>query len=165
MGREYTVQEALKLAIEAEKDSMEFYRKARMVTKDERSRRVFDLLATEEMEHLHAFLNEYQGGEAQGVANFLKVPTPRRSPTHVALQKAFTPDIQEQKALEIALQKEKACVELYSMLARDVVDPLVRRIFEAVVRDSQGHYDIIEDEYMRVMRMVDRSDQDTYVRE
>jgi len=165
MGREYTVQEALRLAIGTEKDSLEFYRKARAATDDERSKRIFDLLASEEMEHMQAFLSQYQGGDAQDLANFLKVPTPRRSPTHRVLQKAFCPDLGEQKALEVAMEKEKACVTLYSMMVKDIIDPLVRRIFEAVIRDSQGHYDVIEDEYMRVMRMVDRSDQDIYVRE
>ena len=41
----------------------------------------------------------------------------------------------------------------------------MRRVFETVIKETQGHYDMIEDEYMRVMAMVDRSDQDIYVRE
>ena len=34
MGKEYTMQEALKFAIQGEKDSMDFYRKAGSVTSD-----------------------------------------------------------------------------------------------------------------------------------
>ena len=45
MGREYTVQEALRLAIRAEKDSLDFYKKAAAVTRNERARKVFRLLA------------------------------------------------------------------------------------------------------------------------
>ena len=45
MGKEYSVQEALALAIRAEKDSMDFYRKAASVAKNERAKKVLDLLA------------------------------------------------------------------------------------------------------------------------
>ena len=68
-------------------------------------------------------------------------------------------------ALEIALKEEKACIDQYTFLARDIVDPLVRGIFQRVVKETENHYAMIEDEYMHVMTMVDKSDQDIYVRE
>jgi hypothetical protein len=46
-----------------------------------------------------------------------------------------------------------------------MVDPLVRGIFERVIRETQKHYDLIESEYAYVMGMVHESDQDIYVRE
>ena len=95
----------------------------------------------------------------------MSTPPDKLSATHLALEQALAADVHEQKALEIALQEEKACIELYTILAKDIVDPLVKRVFETVIRETQGHYDMIEDEYMRVMAMVHRSDQDIYVRE
>nr|WP_243688862.1 hypothetical protein [Geotalea toluenoxydans] len=65
----------------------------------------------------------------------------------------------------MALKEEKACIEQYTLLAKDIVDPLVRKIFEQVVKETQNHYEMIEDEYMHIMTMVHRSDQDIYVRE
>lgn len=56
MGREYTLQEAVSLAIKAEKDSMDFYRRAASVAKNDRARKVLELLANEEVGHLKAFL-------------------------------------------------------------------------------------------------------------
>jgi len=41
----------------------------------------------------------------------------------------------------------------------------VRSIFERVVKETQGHYDLIESEYAHIMGMVHETDQDTYVRE
>ncbi len=41
----------------------------------------------------------------------------------------------------------------------------MRKIFEQVVKETQNHYEMIEDEYMHIMTMVHRSDQDIYVRE
>lgn len=165
MGKEYTVQEALKMAIQAEKDSMDFYRRAASVTKNERAKKVLELLANEEVGHLKAFFDHYRGGEFGDLKSYMESPPNKKNATFLALEKAIDEETHEQKALEIALKEEKACIEQYTLLAKDIVDPLVRKIFEQVVHETQNHYDMIEDEYMHVMTMVDRSDQDIYVRE
>jgi len=165
MAKQYTMQEALKLAIKNEKDSMDFYRKAGSITKDERSRKVFELLADEELGHLKAFFDLYQGGDLGNLESFLQTPPDKTSATHLALEQALADDVKEKRALEIAIQEEKSCIELYTVMAKEIDDPAVRRVFETVVRETQKHHDLIEDEYMRVMAMVDRSDQDIYVRE
>ncbi len=165
MGKEYTVQEALKLAIQAEKDSMDFYRKAASVTRNERARKVFELLANEEVGHLKSFFDHYKGRDFGDLAAFMETPPNKKNATYQALEKAIDEETHEQKALEIALKEEKATIEQYTMLVKDIIDPLVRSVFEKVVKETQGHYDMIEDEYMHVMTMVDKSDQDTYVRE
>ena len=41
----------------------------------------------------------------------------------------------------------------------------LNHIIDQVVKETQNHYAMIEDEYMHVMGMVSGSDQDTYVRE
>jgi len=79
--------------------------------------------------------------------------------------KAIDDNIAEQKALELSLIEEKECIGQYTQLAKGVVDPAVRAIFERVVRETQGHYDLIESEYAHIMGMVHETDQDTYVRE
>lgn len=165
MVKQYTEQEALKLAINSEKESMDFYRKAGSLTADERSRQVFELLANEERGHLTAFFDHYKKGDLGDLASFIARPADKLSATHLALEQALAADVHEQKALEIALQEEKSCIELYTVMAKDMADPLVRRVFETVIRETQKHYDMIEDEYMRVMTMVHSSDQDIYVRE
>ncbi|ACM22161.1 ferritin-like domain protein [Geotalea daltonii FRC-32] len=165
MGKEYTVQEALKLAIQAEKDSMDFYRRAAAVTKNERAKKVLELLANEEVGHLKSFFDHYKGGEFGDLKSYMESPPNKKNAIFLALEKAIDEDTHEQKALEIALKEEKACIEQYTLLAKDIVDPLVRKIFEQVVKETQNHYEMIEDEYMHVMTMVHRSDQDIYVRE
>ena len=165
MGKEYNVQEALKLAIQAEKDSMDFYRKAASVTRNDRAKKVFRLLANEEVEHLKSFFDLYTGGEFGDLQTFLASPPDKSSAMIVALKNAIDRETHEQKALEIALQEEKACIERYSQFARDIVDPLVRGIFERVVKETRKHFELIESEYAHVMRMVHESDQDIYVRE
>jgi rubrerythrin len=165
MGKEYSVQEALKLAIQAEKDSMDFYRRAATATRNERAKKVFDLLANEEVGHLKSFFDHYKGGEFGDLKTFMESPPNRKNTTYQALEKAIDEETHEQKALEIALKEEKACIDQYTVMVKDIIDPLVRSIFEKVVKETQNHYDLIEDEYMHVMKMVDKSDQDIYVRE
>ncbi len=165
MGKEYTMQEALKLAVQAEKDSMDFYRRASSITKNERAKKVFDLLANEEVGHLKLFFDHYKGGEFGDLKSFMDSPPDKKSATFLALEKALDENTHEKKALEIAMKEEKATVETYTLLAKDIVDPMVKGIFVQVVKETQNHYDMIEDEYMHVMKMVDKSDQDTYVRE
>lgn len=165
MGREYSLEQALKLAIQGEKDSMDFYRKAASVAKNERAKKVFDLLANEEVGHLKAFFQHYKGKEFGDVESFMKTPPDTNNSTYKALMKVLGEETMEKQALEIAMKEEKSVVDQYTLLAKDIVDPLVKAIFERVVKETQGHYDMIEDEYMHIMGMVDKTDQDIYVRE
>lgn len=165
MGKEYSVQEALKLAIKAEKDSMDFYIRAASAAKNERAKKVLEMLAAEEATHVKHFFDHYKGTDFGDLPAFLASPVDTKNPTYMKLEKAINEQIGEQAALELALAEEKACIGQYTQLAKDVVDPMVRAIFERVVKETQGHYDLIEAEYAHVMGMVNDADVDTYVRE
>jgi rubrerythrin len=165
MEKEYTLQEAITLAIKAEKDSMDFYRRAASVAKNERARKVLEMLANEEVGHLKAFFAHYKGTEFGDLTSYISSPADTKNPAYIKLEKAISEDIVEQKALELALVEEKDCIGQYTQLAQGVVDPAVRSIFERVVKETQVHYDLIESEYAHIMGMVHESDQDTYVRE
>ena len=165
MGREYTLQEAVSLAIKTEKDSMDFYRRAASVAKNDRARKVLELLANEEVGHLKAFFDHYEGSEFGDLTSYINSPADTKNPVFIKLEKAISDDMVEQKALELALAEEKGCIGQYTQLAQGVVDPAVRSVFDRVVKETQGHYDLIESEYAHIMGMVHESDQDIYVRE
>lgn len=165
MGKEYSLQEAIRLAIKAEKDSMDFYRRAAAVAKNERSKKVLDMLANEEVGHLKAFFDHYKGSEYGDLASCINSPVDTKNPTYMKLEKAISEEMIEQRALELALIEEKECIGQYTQLAKGVVDPAVRAVFERVVKETQGHYELIEAEYAHLMGMVHDSDQDTFVRE
>jgi len=165
MGKEYQLQEALKLAIKGEKDSIDFYRKAAASANNARAIKVFELLANEEVGHLKSFFQHYKGGEFGDVESYMKTPPDTSNPTYKALLKAVGAATMEKEALEIAMKEEKSVVDQYTVLAQDIIDPLVKSVFERVVKETQGHYDMIEDEYMHLMGMVDKTDMDTFVRE
>lgn len=165
MGKEYSLQEAIGLAIKAEKDSMDFYRRAASVAKNERAKNVLEMLANEEIGHLKAFFDHYRGKDFGDLATYINSPVDTKNPAYMKLEKAILENIHEQKALEIALVEEKECIGQYTQLAQGVVDPAVRSVFDRVVKETQGHYALIESEYAHVMGMVHESDQDIYVRE
>jgi rubrerythrin len=165
MGKEYSVQEALKLAIKAEKDSMDFYIRAASSAKNERAKKVLEMLAAEEASHVKHFFEHYKGTDFGDLPTFMASPVDTKNPTYMKLEKAIKEDMGEQAALELALVEEKDCIGQYTQLAAGVVDPMVKAIFERVVKETQGHYDLIEAEYAHLMGMVHDSDQDTFVRE
>ncbi|MDD2500738.1 MAG: ferritin family protein [Geobacter sp.] len=165
MGKEYSVQEALKLAIKAEKDSMDFYARAASVAKNERAKKVLEMLAAEEAIHVKHFFDHYKGTEFGDLQSFMTTPVDTKNPTYMQLEKAISEDMGEQKALELALVEEKECIGQYTQLAAGVVDPMVKAIFERVVNETEGHYALIEAEYAHIMGMVNDSDMDTFVRE
>lgn len=165
MGKEYTLQEAISLAIKAEKDSMDFYRRAASVARNERAKKVLDLLANEEVGHLKAFFDHYKGSEFGDLTSYINSPADTKNPAYMKLEKAIIEDMAEQRALELALVEEMDCIGQYTQLAQGVVDPAVRSVFERVVKETQGHYALIESEYAHIMGMVHESDQDTFVRE
>ena len=165
MGKEYSVQEALKLAIKAEKDSMDFYVRAASVAKNERAKKVLELLASEEAAHVKHFFDHYKGTEFGDLQSFMASPVDTKNPTYMKLEKAISEEMGEQKAMELALQEEKACISQYTQLAAGVVDPMVKAIFERVVKETEGHFALIAAEYAHIMAMLNDSDVDTYVRE
>ena len=82
-----------------------------------------------------------------------------------ALEKAIDEETHEKKALEIALKEEKACIEQYTFLPKTSWTRWSGRFSRGWSRRPRIIIRLIEDEYMHVMTMVDKSDQDIYVRE
>jgi len=74
-------------------------------------------------------------------------------------------DFTEKKAMEVAMEKEKLLEEGLRNLADLMDDPEVRAVYELNVRETHNHYLMIEAEYARIMKMVDESDMDIFVRE
>jgi rubrerythrin len=123
------------------------------------------MLANEEVGHLKAFFDHYKGSEFGDVISYINSPVDTKNPTYMKLEKAIGEDMIEQKAMELALFEEKECIGQYTQLAQGVVDPVVKAVFERVVKETQRHYALIESEYAHLMGMVHESDQDIFVRE
>jgi len=67
--------------------------------------------------------------------------------------------------MELALKEEEDLARTLLMTAERIVDPMVRKVFERMAKETQHHYAIIESEYAHLMGMVHETDIDTFVRE
>jgi rubrerythrin len=165
MPQEPKLQEAIKLAIHAKKDLVDFYQKAAEITKNPEGKRVFELLANEVKENTKRFFDYYKSEGLGSFEEFMAMPPHPESAMLVELQKALDENIHERKAREIALREEEDLEKNFHLIASKVVDPMVRKVFERVAEETHNHYEMIESEYARTMGMVHETDVDTYVRE
>jgi len=156
---------AVREAILTEKNSFEFYCLASEKVANEESKRVFEMLAGEEIDHLNAFLKIYEGDEFGELHRLVRDPYDPNHPVNKALLEAVDTDMTEEHALNVALQEEQSCIDRYTTLLATITEPAAIQVFAKAIRETRKHYDVIKEEYMRIMTMVDRSDQDIYVRE
>lgn len=165
MPQEYTMKEALKTAIVAKKNLMDFYREAAQLTKNENGKKVLTRLADEVRDNAKKFYNHYKWDDLGSFDDVMNAPPKSDSVMLVELRKALDKNVHERKARELALKEEEDMEKNFTLAASRIVDPQVRAIFDEVARDTRNHYAIIESEYARTMAMVHETDIDTYVRE
>ncbi len=159
-------QTAFETAIAIETRSLSFYRAVTALVKDHKTREIFELLAREEASHLESFCNLYQGSESELVNILGKSYTNIfADPYYCILIHSVNCNTAEKEALRIALEEEQACIDSYTLFVETIREPYVQDLFASMLEETRKHYEIISEEYMRVMKMVDRNDQDTYVRE
>lgn len=165
MPQEFNLQEAIRLAVQTEKDVMDFYLKAAAMTKNDRGRKVFEQLAREEREHAGHFFQVYPGKDLGTFDEFMARPARVDQVMLIQLQKALDENVHERQAMEIALKEEEDLAKHLRLTASRIVDPQVRGVFERMAKETEHHFALIESEYAHLMGMVHETDIDTYVRE
>ncbi len=159
------VQGAIRKAIETEKHAMNFYELGARLMKNPDAKRVFELLASEERVHAGHFFQAYNGSDIDSFDDFMAAPPERESDWLAAMARTIDEGFTEQKAMELALQKEGKLEKTRRETAAKIDDATVREVFEWNARETRNHYELIESEYARIMAMVHESDMDIYVRE
>jgi rubrerythrin len=159
------VQEAIKRSIQTEKNAMNFYQLGARRMKNQDARRTFELLAREEREHAGQFFKIYTGTDIPSLDAFLDSPFDNESSWIASITRLVDSEFTEQKALELAMEREKNLEETLLETAARISDPAVKAVFELNARETHNHYLLIESEYARLMGMVHETDIDTYVRE
>ena len=101
------VQEAIKRSIQTEKNAMNFYQLGAQKMNETDARRTFELLAREEREHAAHFYKIYQGTDIPSLDAFLDSPPDNESSWVSTIARLISADFNEQKALELAMEREK----------------------------------------------------------
>lgn len=159
------MQDALKQAIQTEKNAMNFYQIGAQQMKDKEAKRLFEQLAREEKEHAAQFFKAYQGSELGSFEEFITAPPQNEALWVNSIQKVIGADFSEQKALEYAMEKETNLEKALRETAAKITDASIKEIFLWNANETHNHFLTIEAEYARIMAMVDESDMDTFVRE
>jgi rubrerythrin len=164
MEMEYLVNAAIVTAISIETRSMSLYSAMSTKVQGLRTRRLLELLAHEEADHLESFCSLY-GGTAEQFTNIQTTNSIYTDPYYCSLLESVTGGSTEEEVLQIALKEEQSCIEWYSAFVDSIREPHLQALFIRILNETQKHADLISEEYMRLMRMVDRSDHDIFVRE
>ena len=159
------IQEAIKQAVQTEKNAMNFYQLGAGQLQNEQARSLFTQLAKEEREHASHFFGAYTGSDLGTFAEFMDAPPVHDAVWFSSIQRVLSPDFTAQAALELAMEKESVLEKALRDKAAGLGDHQGREIFEHNARETHNHYLTIEAEYARLMAMVDESDMDTFVRE
>lgn len=159
------VQEAVKRSIQTEKNASDFYRLGAQKMNIPDARRTFELLAREEREHAAQFYKIYEGTDIPSLDAFLDSPPDNESSWVSTIARLISSDFNEQKALELAMEREKNLEEALLETASKIDAPEIRAVYELNARETHHHFELIESEYARLMGMVHETDIDTFVRE
>jgi rubrerythrin len=165
MFNKIDLKEAVRRSIQTEKNAMDFYTRGAAGMKNADARKVFELLAREEREHAHWFHDIYPGDDIPDLEAFLNAGPAVDSEWLKDLEKVGVANLDERKAMELAMAKEKALATHLRAVAAQIEEPQVKAVFEQNARSTDNHYQLIESEYARLMGMVHESDIDTFVRE
>lgn len=148
------VVQAIKMAIELEKDGRKFFQDAADRTENALGKKMFQSLARDEMKHLETFqqmLETLTGTEtwsniADSIVTVGKVPVfeeaSKKSPA-----KGTASEIE---ALQLALDIEREAIDFFNKAAQDADDPLARQIFERIRDQEEYHYGLIQAQYDHV---------------
>jgi rubrerythrin len=159
------LKEAVRRAMQTEKNAMDFYLRGAEIMQNAEAKKVFELLAREEREHAEWFYDVYPGDDIANLEEFLSTGADQDSEWLSELNQMNAASFNERKAMELAMEKEKKLAEHLRALATKIDNPEIRKVFEDNATSTDYHYQIIESEYARLMGMVHETDIDTFVRE
>ncbi len=141
------LQQAIRAAMQTEKDAMDFYRLAAQKLADPEARCRFAQLAREERQHAYSFFNVYRGGDVHSFEEFLADPPNTGSDWWAALQQLEAEGFAEKAALRLAIEREHVLEEALRETAAQIDCPEVKAIYLANASSTHNHCRCIEQEY------------------
>ncbi|MDT8440211.1 MAG: ferritin family protein [Desulfuromonadales bacterium] len=165
MPQEFNLKQAIRQAVQTEKDVMDFYTKAAALTNNARGKQVFEQLAREEREHASHFFKIYPDDDLGTFEEFMARPPSMEHAMLRQLEKALNENVHERKAMELALKEEEDLAKTLRQTAANIIDPAARAVFERMAEETENHFALVESEYAHLMGMVHETDIDTFVRE
>ena len=150
IGRD--VKEAIKTAIQMEKDGHSFYKKAAAQTSSEMGRAIFESLANDELVHLDVFKKLFDEKiDKEEWTNLVNSSKKYASmlifPKDLKEIEGANPDTGELDALNIAMNNEKEAIDYYTKIKEESKDDEITKIIDEIIEQEKNHYLILQEEF------------------
>ena len=145
----------LDIAIERETGAHDFYSQAAEVTHDTRGKEMFTWLAQQELGHFNSLCRLKEAlleSDSEIELGFLSAEDSKviESMPKSEASGEITTTTTAIEALQIAVQAEKASIELYRRAERNILDPAVKTMFSEMVAEEQAHLLMLEAQYQAI---------------
>lgn len=143
-----TAVEAIKMAIQMEKDGRAFYEDTAQKTENELGKKMFETLAKDEITHLQTFQKMFD--TITGTGDWREIAQ-QYSPK-IGKVPIFEEEIErktdvkpgELDALRIAMDNERKSIDYYNKVTEETEDPLAKEIFTKIIEEEKYHYDLLQ---------------------
>lgn len=149
--KDFNVAEAIKMAMDLEKNGRKFYTEAAEKAETESGKKIFKMLAHEEVLHLATFqkMLDQMGNISDWRELVKEYPQARQVP--VFGEKAPASQVakarsDEVEALRIAMKNEKEAIAYFDKIAHLAKDEPTQKVFEFVKQQEEYHYDLLQAE-------------------
>jgi rubrerythrin len=149
------VKDAIKTAIQMEKDGYSFYKKAADQTSSDMGRTIFKSLAADELLHLEVFekLFNKKVGKTEWYTlvntsnKYVDIPI---FPKDLKKIEGANPDTNEIDAIRIAMDSEQRAIEYYTKISENSPDDDLKKILDEIINQEKNHYNILEGEFHHI---------------
>ena len=147
MNHPLDLQQAIRAAMQTEKDAMDFYRLAAQKIADPKISCRFAQLAREERQHAYSFFNLYRGGDIHSFEEFLAEPPDTESDWGATLKLLESEGFTEEAALRLSIERERSLEKHLRETAETIDSPEVKAIYLANASSTHNHCRCISREY------------------
>ena len=146
------IKDAIKTAIQMEKDGYAFYKRASSQTTSEMGKDIFESLAKDEQLHLEVFQKLFKDkiGKSEWdnlVNSSKKYADINIFPKDLEKIEGANPDTNELDAIRIAMNSEKEAIDYYNGIKDKINDAEVRKIINEIIEQEKNHYSILQEEF------------------
>jgi rubrerythrin len=149
------IEDAIRTAIQMEKDGYSFYQKAAAQTSSDMGKTVFKGLAADELLHLEIFKKIFENKVGKNEWFELVNTSKKYSDSDIFpkdLQKieGANPDTNEIDALRIAMDSEQRAIDYYSKIREKITDDEIKKIIDEIIAQEKNHYLVLEGEFHHI---------------
>ena len=149
---EDNVKDAIKTAIQMEKEGYAFYKKASSQTSSDMGKEIFESLANDEQLHLEVFQKLFEDkiekSEWDDLVNSSKKYTEIDVfPKDLKQIEGANPDANELDAIHIAMDSEKNAIDYYGKIKEKINEEDIKKIINEIIEQEKNHYSILQEEF------------------